>query len=143
MTVHIGVIGAGMIGQDHIRRLTEVITGAAVTAVTDIDQARAAEAASRIGAAALPTGSDLVRSPTWTPSSSPPGAPPTRSTFSAPSRWASRCSARSHSPPPPRTVCASYAATVITDAAVQSLESGGQIITVDMKPRPAFYGATS
>lgn len=30
-----------------------------------------------------------------------------------------------------------YAATVITDAAVQSLESGGQIITVDMKPRPA------
>ncbi|MBD3002751.1 MULTISPECIES: hypothetical protein [unclassified Streptomyces] len=26
---------------------------------------------------------------------------------------------------------------------VRSLESGGQIIPVDMKPRPAFYGATS
>ncbi|WP_250852676.1 hypothetical protein [Streptomyces rhizosphaericus] len=36
-----------------------------------------------------------------------------------------------------------YAATVITDAAVQSLESGGQIITVAIKPRPACYGATS
>ncbi len=36
-----------------------------------------------------------------------------------------------------------YAATVITDAAVKSLESGGQIIAVDMKPRPACYGATS
>ncbi|WP_121826492.1 Gfo/Idh/MocA family protein [Streptomyces rapamycinicus] len=36
-----------------------------------------------------------------------------------------------------------YAATVITDAAVQSLESGGQIVTVDMKPRPAFHGAAS
>ncbi|MGW7750222.1 Gfo/Idh/MocA family protein [Streptomyces violaceusniger] len=63
MTVHIGVIGAGMIGQDHIRRLTEVITGAAVTAVTDIDRARAAEVATRVGATALPTGSDLIHSP--------------------------------------------------------------------------------
>ncbi|MGO4753711.1 Gfo/Idh/MocA family oxidoreductase, partial [Streptomyces sp. 2MCAF27] len=43
MTVRVGVIGAGMIGQDHIRRLTDVVTGATVTAVTDIDQARAAE----------------------------------------------------------------------------------------------------
>ncbi|MFC7327289.1 Gfo/Idh/MocA family protein [Marinactinospora rubrisoli] len=63
MTVRVGVIGAGMIGQDHIRRLTEVVAGAAVTAVTDIDGPRAAEAASRVGAAVLPSGRDLIGSP--------------------------------------------------------------------------------
>ncbi|NUP61198.1 MAG: Gfo/Idh/MocA family oxidoreductase, partial [Nonomuraea sp.] len=45
MTVRVGVVGAGWIGHEHIRRLTETITGARVTAVTDIDAARAAEAA--------------------------------------------------------------------------------------------------
>ncbi|WP_037669183.1 Gfo/Idh/MocA family protein, partial [Streptomyces afghaniensis] len=63
MTVRVGVIGAGMIGQDHIRRLTEVVTGAAVTAVTDIDAGRAAEVAARVGATALPTGAELIASP--------------------------------------------------------------------------------
>jgi len=41
MTLGIGVIGTGMIGEDHIRRLTQVLTGAEVVAVTDIDLARA------------------------------------------------------------------------------------------------------
>ena len=41
MTVKVGVIGVGMIGQDHIRRLTKVLAGAAVTAVSDVDLARA------------------------------------------------------------------------------------------------------
>ncbi|MFD8380020.1 Gfo/Idh/MocA family oxidoreductase [Streptomyces sp. NPDC059679] len=63
MTVRVGVIGAGMIGQDHIRRLTDVVTGATVTAVTDIDQARAAEVAATVGAVALPTGAELIASP--------------------------------------------------------------------------------
>lgn len=36
-----------------------------------------------------------------------------------------------------------YAATVITDAAVRSLEAGGETVTTDMKPRPAFYGGTA
>ncbi|MFC9914541.1 Gfo/Idh/MocA family oxidoreductase [Streptomyces sp. NPDC059862] len=63
MTVRVGVIGTGMIGQDHIRRLTDVITGARVTAVTDLDAARAAEVAARIGAPAVPTGTDLINSP--------------------------------------------------------------------------------
>ncbi|MFC8394215.1 Gfo/Idh/MocA family oxidoreductase [Streptomyces sp. NPDC057238] len=63
MTVRVGVIGAGMIGQDHIRRLTDVVTGARVSAVTDIDAARAAEVAARCGATALPTGAELIGSP--------------------------------------------------------------------------------
>ena len=41
MTVRVGVIGTGMIGQDHIRRITRVLSGGAVTAVTDVDAARA------------------------------------------------------------------------------------------------------
>jgi myo-inositol 2-dehydrogenase/D-chiro-inositol 1-dehydrogenase len=60
MTVRVGVIGAGWIGQEHMRRLTEVIAGAEVTAVTDIDAARAEEAAARVGARVLPDGAALV-----------------------------------------------------------------------------------
>ncbi|MEU4248980.1 Gfo/Idh/MocA family oxidoreductase [Amycolatopsis sp. NPDC026612] len=60
MTVRVGVIGAGMIGQDHVRRLTEVVTGAEVVAVTDLDAARAAEVADRVGARAAATAADLI-----------------------------------------------------------------------------------
>jgi myo-inositol 2-dehydrogenase/D-chiro-inositol 1-dehydrogenase len=45
MTVRIGVIGTGMIGQDHIRRLTHVLAGSQVVAVSDTDAARAHEVA--------------------------------------------------------------------------------------------------
>ena len=41
MALNVGVIGTGMIGQDHIRRLTSVLSGARVAAVTDVDRARA------------------------------------------------------------------------------------------------------
>lgn len=41
MTLDVGVIGAGMIGQDHIRRITHVLSGARVAAVTDVDLDRA------------------------------------------------------------------------------------------------------
>jgi myo-inositol 2-dehydrogenase/D-chiro-inositol 1-dehydrogenase len=41
VTVNVGVIGVGMIGQDHIRRLTRVLSGARVSAVTDVDLDRA------------------------------------------------------------------------------------------------------
>ena len=32
MDVRVGVIGVGMIGQDHIRRITQVLSGGAVVA---------------------------------------------------------------------------------------------------------------
>jgi myo-inositol 2-dehydrogenase/D-chiro-inositol 1-dehydrogenase len=40
MDVRVGVIGVGMIGQDHIRRITQVLTGGSVTAVNDVDAGR-------------------------------------------------------------------------------------------------------
>src|ERR1700742_3715712 len=45
MYVRVGVIGVGMIGQDHIRRITQVLTGGSVTAVNDVDAARAGQVA--------------------------------------------------------------------------------------------------
>ncbi len=60
--VRVGVIGTGMIGQDHIRRLTTVLAGSEVVAVTDVDQARARNVADGIpGARVHATGQDLIR----------------------------------------------------------------------------------
>jgi myo-inositol 2-dehydrogenase / D-chiro-inositol 1-dehydrogenase len=61
MTVNVGVIGVGMIGQDHIRRLTHVLSGARVTAVTDTDLERAQAVADGLADAKLhKSGQDLV-----------------------------------------------------------------------------------
>ena len=56
----VGVIGTGMIGQDHIRRITEVLSGAVVTAVTDVDKARAEEVAKRRGARVCADAASLI-----------------------------------------------------------------------------------
>lgn len=61
MTVKVGVIGVGMIGQDHIRRLTKVLAGSAVVAVTDVDAARTKAVAEGLsGAKAFATGQELI-----------------------------------------------------------------------------------
>jgi myo-inositol 2-dehydrogenase / D-chiro-inositol 1-dehydrogenase len=66
MTVQVGVIGVGMIGQDHIRRITQVLTGGSVTAVNDVDAARAGQVGAGLpgvgsqGAAVHATAADLI-----------------------------------------------------------------------------------
>src|SRR6476660_5998237 len=61
MTVRVGVIGTGMIGQDHIRRITRVLSGGTVIAVTDVDAARAGQVAAGLPSATVyPTGQDLI-----------------------------------------------------------------------------------
>ncbi|MDP3652656.1 MAG: Gfo/Idh/MocA family oxidoreductase [Rhodoferax sp.] len=41
MTLNIGVIGCGMIGRDHARRIQHVLAGAQVVALSDVNQANA------------------------------------------------------------------------------------------------------
>ena len=62
MTLKIGVIGTGTIGQDHIRRITNTLSGGVVVAVTDISLQQAQETVTKYGLAAkvYATGQELV-----------------------------------------------------------------------------------
>src|SRR3712207_2096911 len=63
MTLRVGVIGTGMIGQDHIRRITEVLSGAVITAVSDANSDAAAAVADRLPSARVfETGEELIAS---------------------------------------------------------------------------------
>jgi myo-inositol 2-dehydrogenase / D-chiro-inositol 1-dehydrogenase len=61
LTIRVGVIGTGKIGQDHIRRLTRVLSGASVMAVADVDNRKAEAIAQSVGARAEAGGQDLIR----------------------------------------------------------------------------------
>jgi myo-inositol 2-dehydrogenase/D-chiro-inositol 1-dehydrogenase len=61
VTVNVGVIGVGMIGKDHIRRLTTVLAGAGVSAVTDVNLDEAKKVAQGLPNANVhSTGEELI-----------------------------------------------------------------------------------
>ncbi|ELY6343571.1 Gfo/Idh/MocA family oxidoreductase [Cronobacter muytjensii] len=63
MSLRLGVIGAGAIGKEHIRRCTQVLQGATVVAVSDInlDNARAAVTALGLQAEVYADGQDVIK----------------------------------------------------------------------------------
>jgi myo-inositol 2-dehydrogenase/D-chiro-inositol 1-dehydrogenase len=63
MDFRIGVIGTGAIGEDHIRRLTNVITGTKVVALSDINLDRAKKIANQYNAKVYVTGEEVIAAP--------------------------------------------------------------------------------
>ena len=60
MTVRIGMIGPGGMGQAHIARIHSVIAGGRVVAVSDVDEARARAVAEGIDATVHPDSASLI-----------------------------------------------------------------------------------
>ena len=62
-TVRVGIIGTGLIGTDHGRKLAGSIAGSTVAGVTDVNRARAEEVAQQLGGAhVFDSGLELIRS---------------------------------------------------------------------------------
>ncbi|MBM7566202.1 Gfo/Idh/MocA family oxidoreductase [Paenibacillus sacheonensis] len=63
MTLRVGVIGTGAIGREHVRRMTQVLKGAEVVAVTDVNAAQAREVvdAFKLQAVIYENGQELIR----------------------------------------------------------------------------------
>jgi myo-inositol 2-dehydrogenase/D-chiro-inositol 1-dehydrogenase len=66
MTIRIGVIGTGAIGRDHTRRINQVLTGAKVVALSDVnaESAKAVQADIAPEAAVFATGEEVIASDT-------------------------------------------------------------------------------
>ena len=64
MVLKIGVIGTGAIGQDHIRRITNTLSGGKIVAVTDVnqEQAKAVVKNQNLDAAIYDDGHELIKS---------------------------------------------------------------------------------
>lgn len=62
MTVNIGLIGLGMIGRDHLKRINNVITGARITAVCDINRESADAVAKEYAATAFYQADEMINS---------------------------------------------------------------------------------
>jgi myo-inositol 2-dehydrogenase/D-chiro-inositol 1-dehydrogenase len=63
MDLRVGVIGTGAIGEDHIRRLTNIINGAKVVALSDINVKNAKKIADKYDAKFYETGEEVIESP--------------------------------------------------------------------------------
>src|SRR6185503_13450341 len=65
VSIRVGIIGTGLIGEDHGRKLAHVIAGASVSAVSDVRHERALEVADLLGGARVfERGEDLIASDT-------------------------------------------------------------------------------
>lgn len=62
MTLRIGMIGPGGMGQAHIERIHSVISGGRVTGVADVNRENAQAVAERIGAKVYESGAELIAS---------------------------------------------------------------------------------
>jgi myo-inositol 2-dehydrogenase/D-chiro-inositol 1-dehydrogenase len=65
MSLKLGVIGTGAIGQDHIRRCSQTLLNSQVVAVTDINLAQAAKVVAdlKLTAEVYPDGHALIKAP--------------------------------------------------------------------------------
>src|SRR5207244_10328722 len=66
LMTRVGIIGTGVMGTDHARLLSTVVAGATLSAVFDVDRARAAAVAGSVGSArraATRTGADRTSAP--------------------------------------------------------------------------------
>jgi myo-inositol 2-dehydrogenase/D-chiro-inositol 1-dehydrogenase len=60
MTLRVGVVGTGMMGQDHVQRLATSVPDAHVVAVSDVVVEQAKRVGERVGARAYSDGHDLI-----------------------------------------------------------------------------------
>ena len=60
MTLDIGVVGTGMMGQDHVQRLAASVPDAKVVAVSDVNVEQAKRVAERVAARVFSDGHDLI-----------------------------------------------------------------------------------